>query len=105
MAVLKSGETPQIRWQVRNADPKPVRDVVVHFLVTSVPNAGSTVPAAPRKGSVMDQVMGLTLTGKGATNGTYNTAVYQPGIYLVEVELLDPEGNRRQYCALDLKVE
>jgi hypothetical protein len=79
--------------------------VVVHFLVTSVPEAGTAVPLAPRKGSLMDQVMGLTLGAKGTTSGNYNTAIYQPGFYLVEIELLDPDGNRRQYCTLDLKVE
>jgi hypothetical protein len=105
LALVKSGDIPQIRWQVRNTDAKPVRDVVVHFLVTSVPEAGTAVPLAPRKGSLMDQVMGLTLGAKGTTSGNYNTAIYQPGFYLVEIELLDPDGNRRQYCTLDLKVE
>jgi hypothetical protein len=63
------------------------------------------IPSNPRKGKLMDQVMGMTLAAKGATTGNYNTAIYEPGVYLVQVEILDADGQRRQSCALDLKVE
>lgn len=106
LATMKSGEVPEIRWMVKNVDlRKPIKDVVVHFLVTREQTPNEAVPSGPRKGSVMDQVMGMTLAAKGATTGDYNTAIYEPGLYLVEVELLDPNGFRQQYCALDLKVE
>jgi hypothetical protein len=106
VAVLKSGEKPQIRWSIRNTDPKkPIPDVVLHFLVTREQSANEPIPVDPRKGTLMDQVMGTTLAPKGATTGNYNTAIYEPGIYLVQVEILDDSGQRRQSCALDLKVE
>jgi len=105
-AAIKSGETPEIRWQVRNVDlRKPIKDVVVHFLVTRQKTVNEAIPAAPRKGSLFDQVMGMTLASRAATTGDYNTAIYEPGIYLVEVELLDQAGARQQYCAIDLQVE
>jgi hypothetical protein len=105
-ATLKAGEKPQIRWLVSNQDPKnAVRNLVVHFLVTREADTNEAIPATPRKGSQMDQVLGTDLSVKGSTSGNYNTAIHEPGIYLVEVELLDPEGNRRQYAAIDLKVE
>lgn len=105
-ATMKSGEIPEIRWMVRNVDfRKPIKDVVVHFLVTRAQKPNEPIPSGPRKGSAMDQVMGMTLAPKGATTGDYKTALFEPGIYLVEVELLDPSGYRQQYCALDLKVE
>jgi hypothetical protein len=106
LAVLKSGEKPQIRWMIRNIDPKkPIPDIVLHFLVTREQSANEPIPPDPRKGTLMDQVMGTTLAPKGATTGNYNTAIYEPGIYLVQVEVLDDSGRRRQSCALDLRVE
>lgn len=105
-ARVKAGEKPEIRWMVKNLDPrKPIKDVVVHFLVTRQRAPNEPVPAAPRQGSVMDQVMGMTLAPRGATTGNYHTALHEPGDYLVEVELLDPNGSRRQFCAVDLRVE
>lgn len=106
IAVLKSGEKPQIRWSIRNTNAsKPIPDVVMHFLVTREQMPNEPIPADPRKGTLMDQVMGMTLAAKGATTGNYNTAIYEPGIYLVQVEILDATGQRRQSCVLDLRVE
>ena len=106
IAAIKAGEKPQIRWQVRNIDPKkPTPDVALHFLVHREKEAGAAIPDQPQKGSLADQVLGTDLPPKGSTGGNYNTAIYEPGVYLVEVELLTPQGDRRQYVAIDLKVE
>jgi hypothetical protein len=106
LAETKAGVKPQIRWAVRNLDPKrAVRNLVVHFLVTREERAGEPIPASPRQGSLLDSVLGTDLSARQGTTGNYNTAIYEPGVYLVEVELLDPQGNRRQYCAIDLKVD
>lgn len=106
VAMVKSGEKPQIRWAIRNTDAKqPIPDIVMHFLVTREQMPNEPIPTDPRKGTLMDQVMGMTLAPKGATTGNYNTAIYEPGIYLVQVEILDATGQRRQQCVLDLKVE
>lgn len=105
VAAVKPGEKPQIRWQVRNMHPKlPVRNVVIHFLVTRQEKAGEAVPASSRKGSVMDSVIGTDLSPKQAVSGSQNTALWEPGSYLVEVEILDPQGNRRHYCIAELLV-
>jgi len=106
MAILKSGEKPQIRWAIRNTDArKPIPDVVMHFLVTREQMPNEPIPADPRKGTQIDQVMGMTLAAKGVTTGNYNTPIFEPGVYLVQVEILDATGQRRQQCVLDLKVE
>jgi len=105
-AAIKAGEKPQIRWQVRNLDSKaPVRNVVVHFLIRRVDTAAVRTRGGTQAGSLADSLLGTELSPRGAAMGDYNTAIHEPGAYLVEVELLDPQGNRRQYCALDLKVE
>jgi hypothetical protein len=106
MLTLKTGEQPQVRWQIRNTDlKKAVPSVVVHFLVNREGAAGAPIPAGPQKGSYQDSVLGTDLPPKGGTSGEYATAVYEPGVYLVEIEILDEEGNRRMFCAVDLKVE
>ena len=105
-AAIKAGDKPQIRWQVRNLDSKaPIRNVVVHFLIRREVTAGTQPRGGPDKGALVDSLLGTELSPRGASTGDYNTAIHEPGAYLVEVELLDPQGNRRQYCALDLKVE
>lgn len=98
--------TPQIRWAIRNEDKKTaVRSIVVHFLVTRVDGIAEAIPSTPRKGTFADQVLGTDLRASGITTGNFNTPIFTPGIYQVEVELLDPEGTRIQYAVLDLKVE
>lgn len=105
-ATARVGETPQIRYRVQNLSAtKPVPDLVVHLLVRREEKAGEQIPAGAQKGSILDTVMGTDLAAKRGTSGNYNTAISAPGVYLVELELLDPEGNRRQYCVLELKVE
>lgn len=105
LALIQAGEKPQLRWSVRNNDAKaPVKDIVVHFLILREEAAGEKIAAGLRKGSVLDQVMGTTLRPQAVAGGNYNTAIYEPGFYLVEVEVLDPDGNRRLYAALDLEV-
>ena len=102
---VKSGEKPQIRWQVKNVDPKKaVRSVVVHFLVHKQSQPGEALPLGPRKGSWMDSVMGTDISPKQAVSGSTATAIYDPGCYLVELELLDEEGKRRNYCLLEMTV-
>jgi len=106
VAVLKAGETPSIRWSVRNTHPKnPITNVVVHFLITRQDASGAPIPERPQKGSVVDTVFGTSIRANDVTAGSYETPVEEPGSYLVEVELLDPQGNRRNYCAVDLTVE
>lgn len=106
VVVLRAGDTPQIRWEVRNLDSAAaVRSIVVHFLVHRQEAPGAKIPAEPQKGSAIDSVLGTDLSARGATTGNYNTPLPEPGAYLVEVELLDPQGNRRQYCAVDLRVD
>lgn len=106
VAVMKAGDKPQIRWEIRNTDPKnAVRNVVVHFLVTREDAPASRIPAGPQRGTTMDSVLGTDLSAKARTTGNYNTPIFEPGTYLVEIEILDPQGNRRQFAALDLKVE
>jgi hypothetical protein len=106
IATIRAGEKPQIRYLVQNLSAtQPVKDIVVHLLVLREEAAGEPIPAGARKGTVLDTVMGTNLAAKRGTSGNYNTAIHQPGNYLVELELLDPQGNRRQYCALELKVE
>lgn len=105
-AAVRSGEKPQVRWLVRNMDPKrPVSQVAVHFLIHRERSAGQPIPEEPRQGSVADQVLGTDLPPGGTTSGNYNVAIYEPGSYLVELELLTPEGVRRQYATIELKVE
>ena len=105
-AVLKSGEKPQVRWQIKNTDPrKPVSNMVVHFLITREAAAGTPIPAGPQRGSWQDSVLGTDFGPHEGTSGEYRAALYEPGYYLVELEILDETGARRQYCALDLKVE
>jgi hypothetical protein len=106
IATMRVGEKPQIRYQVLNLHAtQPVKDVVVHLLVRREEASGEPIPTGAIRGTVLDTVMGTDLAAKRGTSGNYNTAIHQPGNYLVELELLDPQGNRRQYCALDLKVE
>jgi hypothetical protein len=52
----------------------------------------------------LDSVLGTDLSARGSITGEYNTPIYEPGFYLVEIELLDPTGARRHYCVLDLQV-
>lgn len=105
LAEVRASEVPQIRWMIRNEDKKTaVRSIVVHFLVTKVGALSEEVPSTPRKGSFADQVLGTDLRALGSTTGNFNTPIYTPGIYQVEVELLDAEGTRIQYAVLDLKV-
>ena len=105
VAVLRPGEKPRIRWTVRNVDLKAaVRSIVVHVLITRQAAPGEEIPSTLRKGSVFDSVLGTDLSPRGATTGVYNTAIHEPGSYLVQVELLDPQGIRRQQCALELRV-
>ena len=102
---VKSGEKPQIRWQVKNVDAKrAIRNVVVHFLVHKQAAPGEAVPAAPRKGSWMDSVMGTDISAKQAVSGSTATAIWSPGCYLVEIELLDDQAKRRNYCLLEMTV-
>ena len=104
--VLKSGEEPVIRWQIRNTDlKKATPSIVVHFLVHREDAANARIPAGPQKGSYQDSVLGTDLPPKESTQGEYRTAVWEPGYYLVEIEILDEVGTRQQLCALDLKVE
>ena len=105
LAVIKVGEKPQIRWLVRNVDPRKAgKKVAVHFLVQRQEAAGAKIPAELQRGSLIDHLMGTELAPKGSTAGSYNTAIYTPGFYLVEIELLDETGKRRQYCVVDLQV-
>jgi hypothetical protein len=91
---------------VRNTDPrKPVKDLVVHFLVTREASPDARIPPGPQKGGVLDTVLGTDLEVRGTTSGNFRTPIYEPGTYLVEIELLDVDGVRRQFCALDLQVE
>jgi hypothetical protein len=102
---VKAGEKPQIRWQVKNLDPKrAIRSVVVHFLVHKQTQPGEAVPAGPRKGSWMDSVMGTDISAKQAVSGSTATAIWDPGCYLVEIELLDDQAKRRNYCLLEMTV-
>jgi len=106
LATVKAGQAPEIRWSVRNTHPKlPINNVVIHFLITKQSGPGAEIPRGPQKGTVVDTVFGTTILAKDANAGTYRTPIEEPGFYLVEVELLDPQGNRRHFLALDLKVE
>ncbi len=100
-----AGETPQVRWMVQNEGQKtPLRSVVVHFLIHRIEEPNQPLAEEPQKGSFADQVLGTDLKPRGKTTGNYNTPIYTPGVYLVELELLDPTGTRLQYAALDLTV-
>lgn len=102
---LKAGEKPQIRWQVRNIDPaKAIRNVVVHFLVRREVKAGEAIPASPSQGSLVDTVMGTDISVRNGISGSANTAVWEPGTYLVELELLDEEGQRRNFSVAEMTV-
>lgn len=102
---VKAGEKPQIRWQVKNVDPKlAIRNVVVHFLVHKQGQPGEALPAGPRKGSWMDSVMGTDISVKQAVSGSSATQIWNPGCYLVELELMDDQGKRRNYCLLEMTV-
>lgn len=102
---LKAGEKPQIRWQVKNVNPKAaIRSVVVHFLVHKQSDPGEAIPATPRKGSWMDSVMGTDISVKQAVSGSTATAIWSPGCYLVQLELLDEEAKRRNFCLLEITV-
>lgn len=106
IAVMRAGEKPQIRYLVQNLSATvPVKDLAIHLLVLREEMAGEKIPPGPRKGTVLDTVLGTDLAAKRGTSGNYNTAISVPGIYLVELEILDPNGNRRQFCALELRVE
>lgn len=99
------GDTPQVRWMIRNEDKKvPLRSIVVHFLIHRIEAPNQPLADGPQKGSFADQVLGTDLKPLGKTTGNYNSPIYTPGVYLVEVELLDPLGTRLQYAALDLTV-
>ena len=103
---LKSGEKPLVRWEARNRDPKKsVASIVVHFLITRENHAGAPIPDGPQKGGYQDSVLGTDLAPRETTTGEYNTAVYEPGTYLVEVEILDETGTRQQYCAAEMVVQ
>jgi hypothetical protein len=52
----------------------------------------------------MDSVMGTDISAKQAVAGTSATAIWEPGCYLVELELLDDQGKRRNYCLLEMTV-
>jgi len=104
-ATLQAGQTPQIRWQVKNTDRRiAVRTIVVHFLVTPQRAAGEPLPRGPQQGRTIDVVLGTDLSPGAVATGNYNTPIHDPGIYLVEIELLDAQGNRRHYCVAELEV-
>lgn len=93
---LKAGETPQLRWSVRNLDgKKPLRNLVVHVRL------GREGEEAP----VIESFLGTDLSASRSTSGSYNTAVAEPGDYLAEVELLDARGKRLLRCSVSLRVE
>jgi hypothetical protein len=103
---LRSGEKPDIRWTVRNTHPRSkIMNLAVHFLIKREQAEGERVPSGPPQPEYYaDTLIGTDLSAKGSTTGSFNTAIYEPGVYLVEVELLDPQGNRRQFCVLEIKV-
>ncbi len=105
-ASVGAGTRPQIRWSVVNTDPKEaVRSIVVHFFVTKTEKLGIPLVTGPQKGSAIDSVLGTDLSAKLGTTGNYNTPLSEPGLYLVGIEILDQDGNRRQLCTLEVKVE
>lgn len=106
LVTSRPGEAPQIRWFIRNTDAKKtLADLVVHLRVDREAAPGERIGPGPQKGAVIDTVLGTDLPPRGTTSGNYNTPIYEPGVYVVAVEILDARGNRRQLCVMDLKVE
>ena len=105
IAALKSGETPRIRWRVASLDAKNiVTHLVVHLLIRKADDVDAPIPEAFQEGPILDTVLGTDLAPRGSTDGEIATALYGAGVYLVEIELRDDTGARRQYAAIDLKV-
>ncbi len=105
LLTIRSGESPRLQWRVINTDRRArVESLAVHFLIVRMESAGEAVPPEPRKGSHADSVLGTEIPPGGKVEGSHNTAMFDPGVYLVEVELLDPTGNRRHYGVLEVKV-
>jgi hypothetical protein len=102
---IKPGETPELRWSVVSVDrKKPIASVAVHILVVRQGQRGERIPPGLRKGTLMDTVLGTDVAPGQSVSGQCKAPVFEIGSYLVELELLDEQGNRRQFCAVDLEV-
>ena len=102
----RTGDRPLIRYTVANLDAaKGVGSIVVHFLIHKIGEVGEAIPDNPRKGSFQDTVVGLELGPSRTVKGQSATPIDEAGIYLIELEILDDQGSRRQIAAADLRVE
>lgn len=102
---VPSGSTPELRWAIKNLDARqPAKDIVVHFLIHSLQLRGEALPPVPVKGSLADQVMGTDLAAGRQTTGRYRLPIHRPGVYLVQIEIVDIQGSRRQQASLELEV-
>ena len=103
---LRAGETPTIRWTVKNLSAKQtVRQVVVNFVVSHAAKPGSPPRKPGTLGDTIEHALGTDIGPGDTTTGEYRTPIEEKGEYVVALELLDPDGRLRQSCALELSVE
>ena len=100
------GEAVRARWFVRNKDRKrPYPQSVFHFFITRVEAPGEALPPQPKPGTILDSSFAEELAAGAGTVGTSNLPIHEPGVYRVQLEVLDRLAVRQQACGVDLKVE
>jgi hypothetical protein len=102
----RAGESPRIRWFVQNRDRKrPTPEAVFHLFITREERAGQDLPRDPQRGTLLDNSYATELAPGDSTTGTCQIPIDEPGIYLVQFELLDRAAIRGLSCAVEIQVE
>jgi len=106
LATAKKGEAPRIRWFVQNrAKNERLPESVFHILVTHIERPGQDLPKDPAPGSLADNSYAADLAVGAAMSGTAKIPIDEPGLYLVQFEILNRRGVRQQRCGVELRVE
>lgn len=105
-ASAKLGETPKLRWFLKNPDrKKPYPQSVLHFFVTSLERPGQPLPLAPAVGGLIDNAYAQEIPAGGSTGGTCELPITAAGLYLVQFEILDQVGQRQQFVGIELELK
>jgi hypothetical protein len=106
VAVAKKGEAVRVRWFVRNRQKdERLPESVFHFLITRIDQPGQELAREPAPGSLADNSYASDLAGGAATSGTATIPIDEPGLYLVQFEILNRTGARQQHCGVEVRVE
>lgn len=102
----RAGESPQVRWFVQNRDRKnPYPESVFHFFITRQERTGQELPRDAQRGTLLDNAYATELAAGDATTGTCRIQFDEPGVYLVQFELLDRSAARGPFVGVEVQVE